>query len=126
MCRFISCQCCLVLPSPKLKSSELTGAIIGASLLYPEFTSLAGQTLNIIGLPLVVMEYGYSIFPVFFAVPVAALERFLKVRLWDSVQLFMVPLLCVVIVVPLTMFYLVPSASTSAIIWHQPSFTSLA
>ncbi|HBW7410486.1 TPA: PTS transporter subunit EIIB [Klebsiella pneumoniae] len=87
----------------KLKSSELTGAIIGASLLYPEFTSLAGQTLNIIGLPLVVMEYGYSIFPVFFAVPVAAaLERFLKVRLWDSVQLFMVPLLCVVIVVPLT------------------------
>ncbi|MCP6745165.1 PTS EIIC subunit, partial [Klebsiella pneumoniae] len=76
-------------------------------LLYPEFTSLAGQTLNIIGLPLVVMEYGYSIFPVFFAVPVAAaLERFLKVRLWDSVQLFMVPLLCVVIVVPLTMFLL--------------------
>lgn len=93
----------------KLKSSELTGAIIGASLLYPEFTSLAGQTLNIIGLPLVVMEYGYSIFPVFFAVPVAAaLERFLKVRLWDSVQLFMVPLLCVVIVVPLTMFLLGP------------------
>ncbi|HBR6981116.1 TPA: PTS transporter subunit EIIC [Klebsiella pneumoniae] len=90
-------------------SSELTGAIIGASLLYPEFTSLAGQTLNIIGLPLVVMEYGYSIFPVFFAVPVAAaLERFLKVRLWDSVQLFMVPLLCVVIVVPLTMFLLGP------------------
>lgn len=85
------------------------GAIIGASLLYPEFTSLAGQTLNIIGLPLVVMEYGYSIFPVFFAVPVAAaLERFLKVRLWDSVQLFMVPLLCVVIVVPLTMFLLGP------------------
>ncbi|EMP4863543.1 PTS transporter subunit EIIC, partial [Klebsiella pneumoniae] len=63
----------------------------------------------IIGLPLVVMEYGYSIFPVFFAVPVAAaLERFLKVRLWDSVQLFMVPLLCVVIVVPLTMFLLGP------------------
>lgn len=90
-------------------SSELTGAIIGASLLYPEFTSLAGQTLNIIGLPLVVMEYGYSIFPVFFAVPVAAaLERFLKVRLWDSVQLFMVLLLCVVIVVPLTMFLLGP------------------
>ncbi|EJX9781776.1 PTS transporter subunit EIIC [Salmonella enterica] len=93
----------------KLKSNELIGAIIGASLLYPEFTSLAGQTLNIIGLPLVVMEYGYSIFPVFFAVPVAAaLERFLKARLWDSVQLFMVPLLCVVIVVPLTMFLLGP------------------
>lgn len=96
-------QCQLII------GNKLTGAIIGASLLYPEFTSLAGQTLNIIGLPLVVMEYGYSIFPVFFAVPVAAaLERFLKVRLWDSVQLFMVPLLCVVIVVPLTMFLLGP------------------
>jgi len=93
----------------KLKSNELIGSIIGASLLYPEFTSLAGQTLTVIGMPLVVMEYGYSIFPVFFAVPIAAvLERVLKTKLWDSVQLFMVPLLCVVIVVPVTMFLLGP------------------
>ncbi|ECJ2453601.1 PTS transporter subunit EIIC [Salmonella enterica] len=93
----------------KLKSNELIGAIIGASLLYPEFNQLAGQTLNIIGLPMIIMDYGYSIFPIFFAVPVAAvLERFLKTRLYDSIQLFMVPLLCVVIVVPITMFLLGP------------------
>ncbi|EBG2393017.1 PTS EIIC subunit [Salmonella enterica subsp. enterica] len=93
----------------KLKSNELIGAIIGASLLYPEFNQLAGQTLNIVGLPMIIMDYGYSIFPIFFAVPVAAvLERFLKTRLYDSIQLFMVPLLCVVIVVPTTMFLLGP------------------
>lgn len=93
----------------KLKSNELIGSIIGASLLYPEFTHLAGQTLNVVGLPLIVMDYGYSIFPVFFAVPVAAyLEKFFKVNLYDSIQLFMVPLLCVVIVVPITMFLLGP------------------
>lgn len=93
----------------KLKSNELIGSIIGASLLYPEFNQLAGQTLNVVGLPLIVMDYGYSIFPVFFAVPVAAiLERFFKTRLYDSIQLFMVPLLCVVIVIPITMFLLGP------------------
>ncbi|POT99722.1 PTS EIIC subunit [Escherichia sp. ESNIH1] len=93
----------------KLKSNELIGSIIGASLLYPEFTRQAGQTLDVLGLPMIVMDYGYSIFPVFFAVPVAALlERFFKARLYDSIQLFMVPLLCIVIVVPITMFLLGP------------------
>lgn len=93
----------------KLKSNELIGAIIGAALLYPEFTRMAGQSMNVLGLPLIVMDYGYSIFPVFFAVPVAsALERFFKTRLYDSIQLFMVPLLCIVIVVPITMFLLGP------------------
>ncbi|MHC0463072.1 PTS transporter subunit EIIC [Kosakonia cowanii] len=93
----------------KLKSNELIGSIIGASLLYPEFAHLAGQTLNVVGLPLIVMDYGYSIFPVFFAVPVAAyLEKLFKAKLYDSIQLFMVPLLCVVIVVPITMFLLGP------------------
>ena len=93
----------------KLKSNELIGTIIGASLLYPEFTHLTGQTISFLSLPLIVMDYGNNIFSVFFAVPVAALlERIFKAKLYDSIQLFMVPLLCIVIVVPLTMLLLGP------------------
>ncbi|ENO7812519.1 PTS transporter subunit EIIC [Salmonella enterica] len=93
----------------KLKSSEVIGATIGAALLYPEFTALVGQQLHFLSLPLWVINYGGTVFPVMFAVMLAwKIEQFLKRVVPDSLQLFAVPMLCLIIVLPVTLLALGP------------------
>ena len=93
----------------KLKSNELLGAAIGAALLYPELTKLAGRTVHFTGIPILVADYSGTIFPIFFAIIVAALmERSLKRIIPTSLQLMFVPLIVFLIVVPLTLIVLGP------------------
>jgi len=93
----------------KLKSNELLGAVIGAALLYPELTKLAGQTLHFAGIPIIVADYSGTVFPIFFAVLTAAfIEKFLKKIIPISLQLMFVPLITFIIVVPLTLILLGP------------------
>ncbi|WP_241602283.1 PTS transporter subunit EIIC [Rosenbergiella nectarea] len=93
----------------KLKSNELVGAAIGAALLYPEFTKLAGQTLHFAGIPIIVTDYSGTVFPIFFAMITAAfIEKYLKRGIPNSLQLMFVPLITFLIVVPLTLILLGP------------------
>ena len=93
----------------KLKSNELVGAAIGAALLYPEFTKLAGQTLHFSGIPITIADYSGTVFPIFFAVITAAFfEKVLKKFVPSSLQLMIVPLAILVTVVPITLIFLGP------------------
>lgn len=90
--------------SIKLGANPYVGATIGAALLEPNFTGLiAGKTTTFIGLPVVLMDYSSSVFPIFIAISIfAVLERFLKKVIYKDVQMFLVPMLSLIIMVPIT------------------------
>lgn len=90
--------------SNKLGTNPYVGGAIGAALLEPNFTGLiAGKTTTFIGLPVVLMDYSASVFPIFIAISIfAVLERFLKKVIHKDVQMFLVPMLSLMIMVPVT------------------------
>ncbi|PEL82554.1 PTS beta-glucoside transporter subunit EIIBCA [Bacillus wiedmannii] len=90
----------------KLGANPYVGGTIGAALLEPNFTSLltkTGDISNFLGIPVVLMEYSSSVFPVFIAVSMyALLDKFLKRTIHKDLQMFLVPMLSLMIIVPLT------------------------
>jgi len=94
----------------KLGANGYIGGAIGAALLEPNFTGLIGADgANFFGIPLVAINYASTVFPVFMAVMMlAVVEKFLKRTCPQSIQLFMVPMLSLLVVVPLTMLVFGP------------------
>lgn len=89
----------------KLGANPYIGGAIGAALLEPNFTGLlaAGKSTDFMGIPVILMDYSSSVFPVFIAVCIyAVLERFLKKVIHKDLQMFLVPMLSLMIIVPLT------------------------
>ncbi|MCM3725022.1 beta-glucoside-specific PTS transporter subunit IIABC [Neobacillus cucumis] len=90
----------------KLGANPYVGGMIGAALLEPNFTSLlqnAGGSTHFLGIPVVLMSYSSTVFPVFIAVSIyALLDRFLRKTIHKDLQLFLVPMLSLLIIVPLT------------------------
>ncbi|SDE54644.1 PTS system, beta-glucosides-specific IIC component [Priestia aryabhattai B8W22] len=89
----------------KLGANPFVGGTIGAALLEPNLTGLLaeGKTTSFLSVPVVLMDYSSSVFPIFIAVIIyAALEKFLKKVIHKDVQMFLVPMLSLVIIVPLT------------------------
>lgn len=83
-------------------------AIIGASLIHPDFMNLLGNqgtgaTTDFFGIPVVLMTYSSTVIPAILAIwAYSYLEKFLEKYIWKSVQLIFVPLISLVIIVPLT------------------------
>ncbi len=96
----------------KFGANPYIGGTIGAALLEPNFTGLlqtAGQSTSFLGLPVVLMDYSSTVIPVFIAVAIfSLLERLLKKIIPQNIQLFMVPMLCMLIMVPLTLMLFGP------------------
>lgn len=90
----------------KLGANPYVGGTIGAALLEPNFTGLlknAGDVSDFLGIPVVLMNYSSTVFPVFIAVCMyAALDKFLKKVIHKDLQMFLVPMLSLMIIVPLT------------------------
>jgi len=89
----------------KLDANPYVGGVIGAALLEPNLTALllVGKTTTFIGIPVVLMDYSSSVFPIFIAVSIfAMLERLLKKVIHKDVQMFLVPMLSMMVMVPLT------------------------
>lgn len=90
----------------KLGANSYVGGMIGAALLDPNFTSLLhnkGDITHFLGIPVVLMNYSSSVFPVFIAVSIyALLDRFLRKIIHKDLQMFLVPMLSLIIIVPLT------------------------
>ena len=78
--------------------------------MEPNFTGLIGaHGATFFGIPLVAINYASTVFPVFMAVMLlAVVEKFLKRTCPQSIQLFMVPMLSLLTVVPLTMLVFGP------------------
>ena len=90
----------------KLGANPYVGGTIGAALLEPNFTSLlknTGDITHFLGIPVVLMSYSSTVFPIFIAISIyALLDKFLKKIIHKDLQMFLVPMLSLVIIVPLT------------------------
>ncbi|MEI2364868.1 beta-glucoside-specific PTS transporter subunit IIABC [Niallia circulans] len=98
--------------STKLGANPYVGGTIGAALLEPNFTGLftvTGDVSHFLGIPVVLMDYSSTVFPVFIAISIyAVLDKYLKKIIHKDLQMFLVPLLSLMIIVPLTVMALGP------------------
>ncbi|MED4116280.1 beta-glucoside-specific PTS transporter subunit IIABC [Priestia megaterium] len=95
----------------KLGANPYIGGVIGAALLEPNFTGMLanGTKATFAGIPVVLIDYSASVFPIFIAVSIfALLEKGLKKVIYKDVQLFLVPTLSLVIIVPFTVLVFGP------------------
>lgn len=112
----------------KFGGSPFIGMAIGASLVYPTLSTLtAGDPLytvftgtmfespihiTFLGVPVILMTYSTSVIPIIIAAFFAAkLEKFLKTVIPDVIKMFIVPLLTLLVIVPLTFILIGPIAT---------------
>ncbi|TCP21506.1 PTS system beta-glucoside-specific IIA component (Glc family) /PTS system beta-glucoside-specific IIB component (Glc family) /PTS system beta-glucoside-specific IIC component (Glc family) [Scopulibacillus darangshiensis] len=97
----------------KLNVNPFIGGAIAAGLLEPHFTALIKHSgdISFMTIPLVPMDYASTVFPMLIAMVVyAPLERFVKRYTPDTIQLFFVPMVGLLIMVPLTALVFGPFA----------------
>ena len=95
----------------KLGANEWVGAAIPAAFLTPGFLAMGsqGDTVNVVGLPLVINTYSGQVFPpLIAAIGLFWVEKGLKKIIPSSVHMVFVPFLSLLIMVPLTAFLLGP------------------
>lgn len=112
--------------SKQLKANAFVGGAIGAALLEPNFTGLlsAEGAVNFLGIPVTPIDYQATIFPIFIAILVYAyLDKSLRKVTPQSLQYFLVPMVCLMIMVPFTVILFGPVGTTignyvsSFVIW---------
>lgn len=109
----------------KLGGNMYVGGVIGAALLEPAFTGLIGvESTNFLGLPLEAVSYATTIFPIFVAMFIYQyVDKVLKKIIHKDIQLFAVPMISLLIMVPLTVLLFGPfgtevgNALSSGIMW---------
>ncbi|KLU54986.1 PTS beta-glucoside transporter subunit IIABC [Paenibacillus sp. VT-400] len=96
----------------KLGGNPYVAAGIGAALMEPNFTGLmtnTGDISDFAGIPVVLMIYSSTVFPIIIAISAyIVLDRFLKKVILKSLQFFLVPMISLLIIVPLTVMALGP------------------
>lgn len=103
----------------KFKMNQFTGMAIGAAMVYPAITALAGTTVEFFGIPVMMPSSSYqsTVIPVILAVYVASkLEKALKKIIPDVVKTFLVPFFTLLVVVPVT-FMAIGPVTTYASNW---------
>lgn len=96
-------------------ANAYVGGAIGAALLEPNFTGLlsAKGSVNFLGIPVTPIDYASTVFPIFIAVIVYSfLEKGLKKVIKKELQLFLVPMLCLMVMVPFTAIAFGPVGTT--------------
>ena len=96
----------------KLGANAYVGGTIGAALLEPHYTELIAngvKSVDFIGIPVIVMSYSSTVFPILIAVSIyAILDKFLKKVIYKEIQMFINPLISLVVIVPLTLLVFGP------------------
>ena len=91
--------------SHKLKADSFTSVLIATTLVYPAITKLFehGTALDFFGIPVGVVTYPSSVIPIILAV---AFQHYVELPLekyiHSSIKGFLKPMICVVIVTPIT------------------------
>lgn len=96
--------------SKRLGANMYVGGVIGAALLEPQFTGLIGvENTNFLGLPVQAGDYATTLFPIFAAIFIYQfVDKFLKKIIYKDIQLFAVPMLSLMIMIPLTVILFGP------------------
>lgn len=103
-----------ILAAKKLGANPYVGGVIAAGLLDPKFTALLESTTDttFMGIPLIVANYSSTVFPILMAMLVyAPLEKWLKKVTPDTIQLFFVSMVGIMVMVPLTALVFGPFGS---------------
>ena len=98
----------------KFKLNQFTGMAIGAAMVYPAITSLAGTTVSFLGIPVVMPASSYqsTVIPIILAIFIASkVEKVFKKVIPDVVKTFLVPFFTLLIVVPVTFMAIGPVAT---------------
>lgn len=101
--------------SKQLKANAFVGGAIGAALLEANFTSLLSATgpVDFLGIPVTPIDYASTIFPIFIAAAVyAVLDRGLKKVMPKSLNYFLTPMICLMVMVPFTVIVFGPVGTT--------------
>ncbi len=97
----------------KLGANPYVGGAIGAGLLEPSFTALLehGTRSEFLNLPLILTNYSSTVFPMLIAIAIfALLEKWVKKVTPSVLTLFFTPMVCLLIMVPLTALVFGPFA----------------
>ncbi len=89
-----------------LDANPYVGGVVGAALLEPSIGALSAAEVapDIFGIPLVMIDYSSTVFPIFIAITILSVfEKQLKKIIPTNVQLFLVPLISFLVIVPLTL-----------------------
>lgn len=90
-----------------LKVEPALGALLGMVLVYPEISGATG--LSFMGISVHSMSYTGSFLPIVLSVPVlAVVYKFLRDKIPQAIRYFMLPLLTMLIVIPVTLIVLGP------------------
>jgi len=96
----------------KLGASGFVGAAIGASLLEPNYTNLVSQgaqDVSFLGIPVFLASYSSTVFPILIAVAIyALLDKLLKKVIYKELQMFINPMISLLVIVPLTILIFGP------------------
>ncbi|BDR55469.1 glucose PTS transporter subunit IIA [Xylocopilactobacillus apis] len=86
----------------QFKADMFVGGALGAALLEPNFTALIGKKgLNLFNISLTPVDYATTVFPIFLiAIVYAGLNKLLKKIIPQQLQLFLNPMICLLILVP--------------------------
>jgi len=112
--------------SMELKANPYVGGVIAAALFEPNYTDLLEELdrTDFLGIPVILADYSTSVFPVFIAIGIyALLDRLLKQIIYKDVQVFLVPMLSLMVMVPLTVILFGPfgtyigGAISTGILW---------
>lgn len=109
----------------QLGANMFVGGAIGAALMEPNFTGLLNtEGVNFLGIGVTPIDYGATIFPIFIAMLVyALLDKGLRKIIKKELQLFLVPMLSLMIMVPFTVIVFGPVGTTfgnavaDAVVW---------
>jgi beta-glucoside PTS system EIICBA component len=96
----------------KLGANGYVGGAIGAALLEPNYTNLVAsgaQDVSFLGIPVILASYSSTVFPILIAVAIySVLDKLLKKVIYKDLQMFINPLISLLIIVPLTILIFGP------------------
>lgn len=100
--------------SKQFGANPYVGGTIGAALLEPNFTGLLNaEGVNFLGIPVTPIDYAATIFPIFITIIVySLLDKGLKKIIKQELQLFLVPMISVMLMMPFTVILFGPFGTT--------------
>ncbi|MGQ3479617.1 beta-glucoside-specific PTS transporter subunit IIABC [Paenibacillus sp. TY11] len=100
-----------VTSSKKFGANTFVALAVAGALVYPNIITLYNDKADIsfFNIPVILMSYTSSVIPVIIAVwLLSILEKFLNRVIHDSVKNFITPLICLMVIVPLTLIAVGP------------------
>lgn len=95
----------------EFKANPYIGATIGAALMEPNIANITttGEKMNFLGLSFTAQNFASTVIPIIIAIWFfSKLEHFLTKHLSQNLQLILNPIICLIVIVPLTLMVFGP------------------